>query len=100
MTRDKDPKPPRQGCMDCYTKVVTHLSPLWTPPVVPDNAALQLPIQASWEVLEGRVGEVGDLRKVAEKVTLAETRILDLENTVRNLSKEMAETRVLNKDIM
>ncbi|KAJ1122769.1 hypothetical protein NDU88_001253 [Pleurodeles waltl] len=65
-----------------------------------------------YSILEGgaeeRVGEVcsevsllhQDLRNVAERVTIAETLISHLEETAKNLSKEMTATCVLNKDVM
>ncbi|KAJ1153445.1 hypothetical protein NDU88_006204 [Pleurodeles waltl] len=75
---------------------------------VPDNNTLLSAIQASRGALEERMGEVHsevsllrqDLRKVAERVTSAESPISEMEDTVRDIRKAVSKTKVINKDVM
>ena len=78
MVRDRDPKPPRQGKMDKYTKPITTVTTEEEEATsLPDNAALLAAIHSSRETLEGKIGEVRsevsllrqDLRKVTELQT-------------------------------
>ena len=59
MARDKDPKPPRQGKMDKYTKPICPVGTSEDDTAsLPDNASLLAAINSSRDILEGKIGEV------------------------------------------
>ena len=60
MARNKDPKPPRQGKMNRYTKLVTAIPTAEAEMLSqPSTAAILAAINSSRETLEGRIGELG-----------------------------------------
>ena len=108
MVRDKDPKPPRQGKMDKYTKpVMTTTTEDEVVTSLPDNVALLAAIHSSRETLEGKIGEVRsevslirqDLRNVTDRVTVAETRISDLEDTITTLRHDTSRDQARLREI-
>ena len=108
MARDKDPKPPRQWRMDKYTTpILAVFVPEEETVPLPDNGALLAAIHASRDTLEGRISEVRsevtlirqDLQNITDKVTVAETRISDLEDTVATLRKESARDQARLREV-
>ena len=94
--------------MDKYTKPVTAmLEAEEEPATLPDNAALLAAIHSSRETLEGGIGEVRSedtlirqaLRNVTDRVTAAETRISNLEDTVSTFRKEASREQVRLREV-